>query len=295
MKIAIYGRLTDNTDISTLCHFIEYLQVVHISFQFYAPYFEAIQAKYAGILSFYEIQLFHDAQEITHVKMVYSMGGDGTVLECVRLFGKLQKPIFGVNFGRLGYLTCISQENMIEATEEIRRDIYKIDERDLLSVVSDPPGIFGEENFGLNDLTLHKSHTNEMITVHTYVNGEFLNSYKGDGLIIATPTGSTAYSLACGGPIIFPASENFIITPVAPHSLTVRPVILPNSCVVSCEIESRSGQAMIALDAQTKIIQPNMAIAVRRADWRVKLVRLHDTKYVGTLRKSLMWGSDSRK
>ncbi|MFN0202587.1 MAG: NAD kinase [Bacteroidia bacterium] len=295
MKIAIYGRLTDNTDITTLCRFFEYLKVVQIQAQMYAPYYQAIQEKYAGILSFYEIPLFEQAIEIGKVKIIYSMGGDGTVLECVRLFGKLQKPIFGVNFGRLGYLTCITQDDLIQATEDLRRDMYRIDERDLLSVVSDPPGIFGEENFGLNDLTLHKSHTNEMITVHTYVNGEFLNSYKGDGLIIATPTGSTAYSLACGGPIIFPASENFIITPVAPHSLTVRPVIIPNTCVVSCEVVSRSGQAMVALDTQTKIIQPNMALAIRKADWRVQLVRLYDTKYVATLRRTLMWGNDARK
>lgn len=295
MKIAIYGRVTDNTDIAILCRFFDYLQFSNIQFSVYLPYFEEIHQRFPNTLLTQNIQTFLLKEGLCDCKFIYSFGGDGTVLECVRIFGLLAKPILGVNFGRLGYLTSITQNELISATDELCRDMYRIDEREMLSVVSDPPGIFGNENFGLNDITIHKSHTNEMIRVHTYVNGEFLNSYWGDGLVIATPTGSTAYSLACGGPIIFPSAETFIITPIAPHSLTVRPVVIPNNSVIACEVESRSGQAMLALDTRTEIVRQGTAIAIKRATWTVKLVRMYQTKYIGTLRRTLMWGSDSRK
>lgn len=297
MKIAIFGRLTDNTDIQSLVKFFGYLAEKKIPFLVYYLYYEELIQKYARQMRAFAMPTFRSPADLNGTKFLYSFGGDGTVLECVRLMGNhsLQIPIMGVNFGRLGYLTSISQAEVIDATEALLRDSYRIDERGLLYIISEPTGIFGEKNFGLNDLTLHKSSSNEMITVHVYVNGEFLNSYKGDGLIIASPTGSTAYSLACGGPIIFPSSENFIITPVAPHSLTVRPVVIPNTCVISCEVESRSGEAMAALDTRTEIIKAGTSIAIRKADFRIKLVRMLDEKYIDTLRRTLMWGTDARK
>lgn len=297
MKIAIFGRLTENTDIQALVNFFRYLSENNMPFLVYNLYYEQLIAKYAQEMRPFAMPTFSSPDDLAGVRFLYSFGGDGTVLECVRLMGNHQHqiPILGVNFGRLGYLTSVSQHQAISATEALLRDSYRIDERGLLSIISDPVGIFGNKNFGLNDLTLHKSSSNEMITVHVYVNGEFLNSYKGDGLIIATPTGSTAYSLACGGPIIFPTSENFIITPVSPHSLTVRPVVISDTCVISCEVASRSGEAMAALDTRTEIIKAGTSIAIKKADFRTKLVRMLDSKYIDTLRKTLMWGSDARK
>ena len=204
-------------------------------------------------------------------------------------------PVLGVNFGRLGFLTTITQANLYNATEELMRDMYKVDLRTAIVVESNPKGLFEEYNLGLNDFTIHKTQSNEMITVHTYINGEFMNSYWGDGLIIATATGSTAYSLSCGGPIIHPNSGAFVITPVAPHSLTVRPVILSDDYVISFEIESRTGKAMVALDTRSQEINNKMEIAVRKAKEKIKLVRVaSSTGYFNNLRGRLMWGRDSR-
>lgn len=297
MKIAIFGRLTDNTNIQALVQFFVYLTENNIPFLVYYLYYEELIDQFPAEMFKFEIPIFSSPEDLTGTKFLYSFGGDGTVLECVRMLGNhpCRIPIMGVNFGRLGYLTTVSQHEAIWATEALIRDSYRIDERRLLSIISDPIGIFQDKNFGLNDLTLHKSSSNEMIAVHVYVNGEFLNSYKGDGVIIATPTGSTAYSLACGGPIIFPGSENFIITPVAPHSLTVRPVVISDDSVISCEVESRSGEAMAALDTRTEIIKAGTSVAIRKADFTTRLVRMADSKYINTLRKTLMWGSDARR
>ncbi|MEM6767112.1 MAG: NAD kinase [Bacteroidota bacterium] len=294
MKIAIFGRITDNTDLSVLTRFFEYLKKRKITYTIYHAYAQQLSEYYREAFNFSGESVFTSREEVKSCKFLYCFGGDGTVLEAVRFCGRLGKPIMGVNFGRLGYLTSISQHHLLSATEELLQDHYKIDHRSLLTVVSDPPGMFGADNFGINDFTIHKSNTNEMITVHTYINGEFLNSYWGDGIIVATPTGSTAYSLSCGGPIMFPNSATFAITPVAPHSLTVRPVVISDESVVSFEIESRSGEAMISLDTRTITVKAKTSIAVRKAAFTVSLLRMSKTKYVDNLRRSLMWGRDNR-
>lgn len=294
MKIAIFGRMTDNTNPEVLIRFFQYLRQQEIPFMIYARYAEQLRDSVVRQALPAQVPEFDSVPELDGCRFIYCFGGDGTVLETVRFIGKKDIPILGVNFGRLGYLTSIQQHTIIESTEELFRDMYRVEHRSVISVVSDPPGLFGDKPFGINDLTIHKSKTNEMITVHTYINGEFLNSYWGDGLIIATPTGSTAYSLSCGGPIIFPTAANFVITPIASHSLTVRPVVIPDDWVVSFEIESRSGEAMIALDTRTELVNARTSIAVKRADFQVKLLRMSTTKYVDNLRRSLMWGSDNR-
>jgi NAD+ kinase len=201
MKIAIFGRITENTDLSILAQFFDFVQQRAIPFTIYQPYARQLQRHIPVLAHLEPEQVFARKQQLQDCRFLYCFGGDGTVLEAVRFTGRMGKPILGVNFGRLGYLTSITQQEVIPATEELMRDMYRIDRRSLLSVVSDPPGLFGDNHYGINDLTIHKSKTNEMITVHCYINGEFLNSYWGDGLIVATPTGSTAYSLSCGGQI----------------------------------------------------------------------------------------------
>lgn len=294
MNIAIFGRITDNTDLQVLREFFVYLRQREIEFRLYQNYARQLFELIPEILEKETTLTFSKKEELEACKFLYCFGGDGTVLEAVRFTGKSGKPILGVNFGRLGYLTSINQYELIQATDELMRDMYRIDERSLLSVVSDPGGLFGENPYGINDLTIHKANSNEMITVHAYINGEFLNSYWGDGLIVATPTGSTAYSLSCGGPIIFPSSATFVITPVAPHSLTVRPVVIPDDWVVSFEIESRSGVAMVALDTRTELVKAKTSIAIRRANFKIRLLRMSTTKHVDNLRRSLMWGYDNR-
>ncbi len=294
MKLAIFGRITENTDLSILAQFFAFVQQHRIPFSIFQPYARQLQRHLPALAQLSGEQIFNHKNQLRDCRFLYCFGGDGTVLEAVRFTGRMGKPILGVNFGRLGYLTSITQHELIPATKELMQDMYRIDRRSLLSVVSDPPGLFGDNHYGINDLTIHKSKTNEMITVHCYINGEFLNSYWGDGLIVATPTGSTAYSLSCGGPIIFPSSATFAITPVASHSLTVRPVVIPDDWVVSFEVESRSGEAMVALDTRTELVEARTAIAVRRANFKVNLLRMPSTKYIDNLRRSLMWGSDNR-
>ena len=294
MRIAIFGRITDNTDYNVLVSFFQYLDTHNVPYSIYEPYAQALAQHIPPHVIPLAERVFRQQEEIHQSRFLYCFGGDGTVLEAVRFMGKTGKPILGVNFGRLGYLTSVSQQDLISATEELRRDTFRIEQRSLLQVLSDPAGLFGENPYGINDLTIHKSKTNEMITVRTYINGEFLNAYWGDGLIVATPTGSTAYSLSCGGPIMFPSSATFVITPVAPHSLTVRPVVIPDDWVVSFEIQSRSGEAMIALDTRTELVNAGTSIAVKRADFKIRLVRMSMAKHMDNLRRSLMWGSDNR-
>jgi NAD+ kinase len=194
----------------------------------------------------------------------------------------------------LGFLASISQHELCAVTDDLIRNAWRDDRRTMVEVEAEPTGIFGDYNYGLNEVTIHKSHSNEMITVHTYINGELLNSYWADGLIIATPTGSTAYSLACGGPILTPQAGAFVITPIAPHSLTVRPIVIPDSSVISFEIESRSGQVIVALDNRTEIVNNNIALAVRKASFDTRLVKLMPRSFYHTLRTRLNWGLDTR-
>lgn len=294
MKIAIFGRVTDNTEGENLRQFFDYLRVEGVSYSIFAPFWKDLCLRFPFLMNGQEIHSFVEPADIQDARFIFSFGGDGTMLEAVNFAGKLQIPILGVNMGRLGYLTCITQKEVIAATSRLLKEIYRIEQRSLLSVISEPAGIFTANNNGINDLTIHKSNTNEMITVHAYLNGEFLNSYRGDGLIVATPTGSTAYSLSCGGPIIFPSSATFVITPVAPHSLTVRPVVIPDDWVISLEVEARSGEVMVSLDTRTELVKSKTALAIKKSAFQVKIVRLHSVNYIDNLRNSLMWGSDKR-
>ncbi len=294
MKIAIFGRVTDQTDFQILSDFFQLLRQKEISYTVFFTYASELAGHLPALSADLLRNTFSFRHEIEDSRYLFCFGGDGTVLEAVRFTGDQGKPILGVNFGRLGYLTSVHQSELLDVVQELFKENFRLDKRSLLEVVSDPTGMFDGNPFGINDLTIHKSKTNEMITVKTYINGEFLNTYWGDGLIVATPTGSTAYSLSCGGPIIFPSSETFVITPVAPHSLTVRPVVIPDSWVVSFEIHSRSGEAMVSLDTRTERVESGTAIAVHKAPFQVSLLRMKSAKHVDNLRSSLMWGSDTR-
>lgn len=294
MKLAILGRWTERTDIKVLEDFFQFLVQEKVDFCIHTPYADELLERSNRLDDLVGPRQFSDREDLNGADFAYSFGGDGTLLNSMRYVGPSEVPILGVNFGRLGFLTNIVQESLESATFDLMKGIYKIDSRVAMTVESNPKGLFGKTNYGLNDLTIHKSSSNEMITVHTYINGEFLNSYWGDGLIVATPTGSTAYSLSCGGPIIHPKADAFVITPVAPHSLTVRPVLIPDSYVISFEIESRAGQAMVAMDTRTELVNEKTEIAIRKADFSVNLVRTAGSNYLDTLRERMMWGKDRR-
>jgi NAD+ kinase len=293
MKLAIFGRITERTDLAFLGRFFAFLKEKKIGYLVHYKYAEELERAFPRWADIVAPFVLTDQAELEDCDFAFSFGGDGTFLNTAMVV-RGQLPMLGVNFGRLGFLTTVTQEHLFAATTEIMKDMYRIDQRWGIEIDSSPAGLFGEYNFGLNDFTIHKSESNEMITVHTYINGEFLNSYWGDGLIIATPTGSTAYSLSCGGPIIHPNANALVLTPVAPHSLTVRPMILADDCVVSFSLETRTGRAMVALDTRTVPVQDNVEIAIRKSKEPVKMVRVQSGKYRDTLRGSLMGGSDKR-
>lgn len=224
---------------------------------------------------------------------VISIGGDGTLLETITHVGKSETPILGVNTGRLGFLATTNKDMISQALESIENKKFDIDSRMLLKMDSSD-SIFDELNFGLNEVTVLKQDTSSMITVHSYINDEFLNSYWADGLIIATPTGSTGYSLSCGGPVVLPHSNNLIITPVSPHNLNVRPLVVSDSCTISLEVESRSDYFMVSLDSRSRTLKSGLKLQIRKEDFSAKLIKFDGYNFVNTLRKKLNWGLDVR-
>ena len=220
------------------------------------------------------------------------IGGDGTILDAVEITGDSQVPIIGVNTGRLGFLANVSTGGFKNAFSELKLGSYSIDKRSLLQLESNTD-LFGF-NYALNDFVLHKKETSSMIIVHAFVNGEPLDSYWADGLIIATPTGSSGYSLSCGGPILFPKSSNLVVTPIAPHNLNVRPIIIPDDQVLSFEIEGRSNQFLATLDSRSVTVDQTVQIAIRKADFSINLVRFEGDTFLKTLRNKMLWGMDNR-
>ncbi len=227
------------------------------------------------------------------IDFLISLGGDGTILDTVTLVRDKNIPVLGINFGRLGFLASVSKEELTTAVDALVNGTYIIDKRTLIHLDADP-ALFDEAPFGLNEFAIHKRDTSPMIKIHTYLNGEFLNSYWADGLIVSTPTGSTGYNMSCGGPIVFPESSSFVITPVAPHNLNVRSIVVPDNNIISFEIEGRSEQFICALDARREIVDKNVQLAVKKEKFKMSLLLLNENNFLSTLRTKLTWGLDKR-
>jgi len=227
------------------------------------------------------------------IDCLISVGGDGTVLDAITLIGDANIPVLGINYGRLGFLASISKDELSAMVEALVHRSYVIDKRTLIHLDANLP-VFGMAPFGLNEFAIHKRDTSPMIKIHTYLNGEFLNSYWADGLIVATPTGSTGYNMSCNGPILFPESASFVITPVAPHNLNVRSIVVPDTSIISFEIEGRTDEIICALDARKEIVSKNIQLAVKKEDFSVQFIRLNENSYLSTLRTKLTWGLDKR-
>ncbi|MFN8287075.1 MAG: NAD kinase [Chitinophagales bacterium] len=233
---------------------------------------------------------FNDIRQSTEV--VFSLGGDGTILESVVMVKESEIPILGINFGRLGFLASVGNNQICTAVDAIERGSYMIDKRTLLHLQSNQP-LF-EDSFALNDMTIQRRDQSSMITVNAYLNGEPLNTYWADGLIVATPTGSTGYSLSCGGPIIHPTSSSFVITPVAPHNLNVRPMVVNDDVVLSFEVTGRGNSFLCTLDARVQAIDASYQLAIKKAAFHANIVRLTDQNFLTALKTKLNWGSDQR-
>ena len=290
MKVAIHGKVFPENTIPVIEYTIKLLREKNCAF-FLSDSFHDQLLKNGVDLS--ECDQYTPGISFDSFDFLISIGGDGTLLEAITHVGKTELPILGVNTGRLGFLATTNKEMIAEALDRIENNEFEIDSRMLLKVDSDD-AIFGNLNFGLNEVTVLKQDTSSMITVHTYINDEFLNSYWADGLIIATPTGSTGYSLSCGGPVVLPHSNNLILTPVSPHNLNVRPLVVSDSCTISLEVESRSNYFMASLDSRSIIIKSGLKLQIRKEDFKAKLIKFDGYSFVNTLRKKLNWGLDVR-
>ena len=227
------------------------------------------------------------------VDMVLSMGGDGTFLKAASYVGNKNIPILGINTGRLGFLADVSPEEMEETFKDIYKGNYKLEDRSILQAFSEGQPLKGYP-CGLNEIAILKRDSSSMITIHTSINGAYLTTYQADGLVIATPTGSTAYSLSIGGPVIVPHSQTIAITPVAPHSLNVRPIVINDDWEITLDVESRSHNFLVAIDGRSETCREGTRLTIRKADYKIKVIKRPNHVFFHTLRDKMMWGADGR-
>lgn len=291
MRIAIYGREFNNSVLPYVQEVFNVLDRYKTPILVYKKYLDFIKDK---IVLPAHITVFSQHTElINQTDVLISLGGDGTLLDTLSLVRDSGIPVIGINFGRLGFLASINKDEITTAIEALKNKEYSLDKRTLLSLES-TYDLFGDENFALNDITIHRRDNSAMMIIHAYMNNEFVNSYWADGLIIATPTGSTAYSLSCGGPIIYPSSQNFVITPIAPHNLNVRPLIVPDDVALTFEVEARSAKFLVSCDSRTETVDRSVKVTLNKAKFHVNLIRLNNESYLTTLRNKLLWGIDTR-
>ena len=293
MKVGIYGQfyhknsgkyvqqLLDLLDQKGVEVIIEehFLKLIHDN--------EDIDKTYSHFSTFEELDNSYD--------LFFSIGGDGTILQTITYVRDLNIPIVGINTGRLGFLATVSKEKLVSSVEEILKNNYSITERSLISIKSSSPNATLEElNFALNEITVSRKNSTSMISVETSLNGEHLTNYWADGLIISTPTGSTGYSLSCGGPVIMPKTSSFIITPIAPHNLNARPIVVPDSTVIKLKVSGRESDHLVSLDSRIATLPVETETTLTKAPFNIKLVLLEEDTFLTTLRKKLLWGEDKR-
>jgi len=292
MKIAIYGMQFGKEFNPYFEKLIDILKKNSAEITIYKPFFESLDKQLKNKIS--DTRFFTTANELKkNAEILLSIGGDGTFLDSATYVQNSGIPIAGINSGRLGFLANISHYEIEGAIEKILNKSYSFEERELIQLIS-PNKLFGDCNFALNEATISKKDSSSMITIHAYLNGNFLNTYWADGLIISTPTGSTAYSLSVGGPIVVPEAKNFIITPIAPHNLTVRPLVLPNDQELTLKVEGRDENYLVSLDRRYETLTSNIEIKIKKARFKIKVIKHDDRTFFSTLREKLMWGLDRR-
>jgi NAD+ kinase len=291
MRIGIYTRGIELAQLQEVQMLMDELSKHRIIPVLYRPFYEQIREQIRFPDTIEHFETFYDLDE--QIECFISLGGDGTLLDTVTLVRDKKIPILGINFGRLGFLAGIGKEELTSAVASLVNRTYVLDRRSLIHLDSDEP-LFGEVPYALNEFAIHKKDTSPMIKIHTYLNGAFLNTYWADGLIVATATGSTGYNLSCNGPVVFPDAEDFVITPVAPHNLNVRPIVVPDHNIISFEVEGRSDQFICVLDARKEVVNRQVQLAVKKESFSINLLRLNENNFLQTLRNKLSWGLDKR-
>ncbi len=290
MKIALHGLTLKTESLADVELLFRELSRHQIEILVTEPLDRALKMSGNKTLTYW---LIENESELNSVDFLISIGGDGTLLDAVCLVGALEIPILGLNTGRLGFLATVSTDRISEAIEHLASGNFQVESRSMIALQSSRK-LFNGLNFALNEFTIHKRDTSSMITVHTYIDGKYLNSYWADGLIVSTPTGSTGYSLSCGGPLITPGAKSFVITPVSPHNLNVRPIIVSDDCEISFEIEGRTEKFLISLDSRSTSISSEIKLSVKKEQFSAKLVKLPHYHFFDTLRQKLNWGFDMR-
>lgn len=290
MRIAIYGRPSPSNRCDEAKQIFSQLDALGIEYIVHQEYYDSLR----NFVNFPEkCATFSLGLKEKSVDYLVSIGGDGTFLESLPYVVKSGIPVVGINTGKLGFLSLVPKGDIKPAINALRDKKFTIQTRSLLRLET-TGSVFGENNYALNEVCVQRKDTSTMVTVHAYINGELLNSYWADGLIIATPTGSTAYSLSCSGPILLPEDSSFIITPIAPHNLNVRPVVIPDSCVITLKVQGRTPTYLVSLDSRSVPMDSSTELTIRKESFGVKIVELPDYSFAKTLRAKLSWGKDIR-
>lgn len=288
--IAIYGKTFNKSNTVHAQELFDYLAKKKMKFVVEKKFLQLMKEELKINV---EADTFDDFDAIkSSTDVVFSMGGDGTILDAVVMIQEAEIPILGINFGRLGFLASLGREQIHAAVDAIAGGTYMMDRRTLLELQCNQP-LF-DDPIALNDMTIQRRDQSSMITVNAYLNGELLNTYWADGVIVSTPTGSTGYSLSCGGPILYPTSGNFVITPVAPHNLNVRPMVVSDESILSFEVTGRGDSFLCTLDARYKAIDSSFQLAIKKAKFCANIIRLTDQSFLTALKTKLNWGSDQR-
>lgn len=292
MKVAINGRPFAKQSVEFIHQFFSILGSCSKEIYLHKIFAEFLHSEYnyhPNITSLFEKHEDLDSE----FDFMISIGGDGTFLESVELVRNLNIPIVGINSGRLGFLANIVKEDTVEAIQKLKNGEFELEERTLLELETNN-NLFGDFNKALNEVTIVKKDTSSMITIKAYIDGEYLNSYWTDGLIISTPTGSTGYSLSVGGPIVMPGTSNFIISPISPHNLTVRPLVIPDDKEIVLKVDGREDSFLASLDFRSEVFDKSMELKIRKASYTIKTVKFPDSTFFETIRNKLMWGLDHR-
>ncbi|TYA74590.1 NAD kinase [Seonamhaeicola marinus] len=290
MKVAIFGRFYNKTTTESVETLLEYLLKKDIDAYIETGFYNIIKEESP---TFKEYKTFETLD--TSFDFLVSVGGDGTILRSIIYVKDIDIPIIGLNTGRLGFLATIQVDAIEQAIQNIIDGKYKISERSLLSVETSPENSdISSINFALNEVGISRKNTTSMITIETHLNDEYLTSYWSDGLIVSTPTGSTGYSLSCGGPVITPDTNSFVLTPIAPHNLSARPLVIPDTTEIQLKVYGREEQHLVSLDSRIATLDNGTLIKIKKADFKIKMIDLLDESFLITLRKKLLWGEDKR-
>lgn len=292
MKIAIYGQFYHKNSLTYIDSLLEVLKQKSVSFFIESEFYRSIKENHSDNdnINYNSFKVLDNTFDL-----LISIGGDGTILRAITYVKDLNIPIVGINSGRLGFLATIQKDLIEKAITEILKGNYKISERNLLCIETFPENnSLTELNFALNEIAVSRKNTTSMITVETHLNEEYLTSYWADGLIISTPTGSTGYSLSCGGPVIMPEANSFVLTPIAPHNLNARPLVVSDNTEIKLKVSGREENYLVSLDSRIATLENNTIIKIKKADFSIKMIELQDESFLVTLRKKLLWGEDKR-